>query len=360
MGLWKITEKGPTKVPETKLKQEKLLEENLENWICSDSTILGEPLFIIGRQVLIPDIKDRLDVLAIDPQGNAVVIELKRGKLKAPVDMQSLRYASYISKWRFTDFENVSRNYLNQVSDPEFNFNSLYESFCENAGVDDVPDINTDQRIIIVGSSVREKLGSVALWLREHTIDVKVIEVHTFKDGNDVFIEPNIVVPLQVSKFSDTGKIKPDGSPWRSDGKTWHLEKRCSPATKKLFILLDQIIQENLEVEGPRWNQKDYVSYRINNLNWLAVVTMPKTLLLKFLVKKDSFKSDQIADRLQVKKFDKEESMSEKLNLPSSVFVKNRNEKTDRIYLRIKNDFNIESEEFLVFMNDAYKAFPIK
>ncbi|MCK4627881.1 MAG: hypothetical protein KAT56_02695, partial [Sedimentisphaerales bacterium] len=188
MGLWKITEKGPTKVPETKLKQEKLLEENLENWICSDSTILGEPLFIIGRQVLIPDIKDRLDVLAIDPQGNAVVIELKRGKLKAPVDMQSLRYASYISKWRFTDFENVSRNYLNQVSDPEFNFNSLYESFCENAGVDDVPDINTDQRIIIVGSSVREKLGSVALWLREHTIDVKVIEVHTFKDGNDVFI----------------------------------------------------------------------------------------------------------------------------------------------------------------------------
>lgn len=34
MTLWKITEKGPAKVKETKFKQEKLLEEHLENWIA--------------------------------------------------------------------------------------------------------------------------------------------------------------------------------------------------------------------------------------------------------------------------------------------------------------------------------------
>jgi hypothetical protein len=55
MGLWKITDKGPKPVQETKFKQEKLLEEHLEDWICSDGTILGEPLFVIGRQVMIPD-----------------------------------------------------------------------------------------------------------------------------------------------------------------------------------------------------------------------------------------------------------------------------------------------------------------
>ncbi len=358
MGLWKITDKGPKQVPETKFKQEKLLEEHLEDWICSDGAILGEPLFIIGRQVMIPDVKDRLDILAIDPQGNSVIIELKRGKLKDPVDMQALRYASYISKWRFTDFENVARNYLGQVNDPDFNFNSLFEAFCESAGVDEIPDINTDQRIVIVGSSVREKLGSVALWLFEHTIDIKVIEVRAYKDGDNVFIEPNTVVPLEVSKFSDTGKIKPDGSPWLSDGRIWHLEKRCSLITKEVFLRLDQIVQENLEVDGPRWNQKQYVSYRVNNVNWLAIVTMPKTLRLDFLVKKGSFKSDDIANRLKIKKFDKEDSMSEKMNLPSSVLVKNRNDKTDRIFLRVKDDLNIESEEFLAFLNDAYKAFP--
>jgi hypothetical protein len=63
MPLWKITDKGPTKVKETKFKQEKLLEEHLEDWIAADPSILGEPLLVFGRQVIIPDKKDRLDPL---------------------------------------------------------------------------------------------------------------------------------------------------------------------------------------------------------------------------------------------------------------------------------------------------------
>ena len=127
MPIWKITERGPTKIPETKFKQEKLLEEKLEDWIVADPTILGEPLLVIGRQVLIPDTRDRLDILAVDPLGNAVIVELKRGHLKDPVDVQALRYASYISKWRFEDFENQARNFFGKVGDPDFNFNSLYD-----------------------------------------------------------------------------------------------------------------------------------------------------------------------------------------------------------------------------------------
>jgi RecB family endonuclease NucS len=129
MPIWKITDKGPSKLPETSIKREKLLEENLEDWIVTDPTILGEPLLVIGRQVLIQDTKDKLDLLAVDTQGNSVVIELKRGHLKDPVDMQALRYASYISKWRFADFENQARNFTGKVGDPEFNFNAFFESF---------------------------------------------------------------------------------------------------------------------------------------------------------------------------------------------------------------------------------------
>ena len=98
MPIWKITPQGPVKVAETTLAREKLLEEHIEDWIAETPNILEEPLLIIGRQVLIPDVKDKLDLLAIDPQGKAVIIELKRGKLKDPVDMQALRYASYVSK----------------------------------------------------------------------------------------------------------------------------------------------------------------------------------------------------------------------------------------------------------------------
>lgn len=358
MPLWKITEKGPSKVKETKFKQEKLLEEHLEDWIARDSSIVGEPLLVFGRQVIIPDTKDRLDLLAVDPHGLITVIELKRGQLKDPVDIQSLRYASYVSKWRFQDFENVARNYFGKVGDTDFNFNEVFESFCSESGVDDIPDINAEQRIIIVGSSVREKLGSVALWLREHNIDIKLIEVQAYKEGNDLFIQPTTIVPVAVSRFVSVGKTGPERQPWSTDGRIWHLEKRCSPKTKEMLLLLNQVVQDEFEIEGPRWSQKYYVAYPVNNYNWLCIHTKPRVLVLDFIVKAGVFKTDELAKRLGVEKFDTDESLAEKLGMPSTVFVKNRNQSSDRIRLRTKEDFDIKSEAFIEFLRDAFKAFP--
>jgi hypothetical protein len=68
--------------------------------------------------------------------------------------MQALRYASDVSKWQFEDFENQARNHLGKAGDTDFRFNEVYEEFCTEAGVDDVPDLNSDQRIIMVGSEL--------------------------------------------------------------------------------------------------------------------------------------------------------------------------------------------------------------
>jgi hypothetical protein len=264
MPIWKITDKGPVKVSETKLKTVKILEEQLEDWIVRDPSLLGEPLLVVGRQVMIPDVRDRLDVLALDPQGNAVVIELKRGRLRDPVDMQALRYATYISKWGFEDFERTARAHLGKVGDEDFNFNETYEEFCAGQGVDEVPDINSDQRVVIVGSEVKEKLGSVALWLRDHSIDIEVIEVEAYQEGESLLLQPHVIIPLPVSRFAETSRV-PRGQgaqPWKTEGREWHLEKRCSPATKAMLLKLDELVGESLDVDGPRWNQKHYVAYK--------------------------------------------------------------------------------------------------
>jgi len=360
MPIWKITPKGPQRVSETKLKQEKLLEEELENWVISDPSLLGEPLLVIGRQVLIPDIKDRLDILALDPQGNSVVIELKRGKLSDPVDVQALRYASYISKWRFDDFENQSKNYLGKVGDTDFNFNELFEQFCTNSGIDEIPDINTDQRLIIVGSEVKDKLGSVALWLRDHNVNIKVVEIEVYKEGDFLLVEPRIIIPLPVSRFIDTGRasIGEVSQPWLTDGMNWHLEKRCSPRTRETLLRLNDMIRDNFEVDGPSWNQKYYVTYRVGTYNWLSINTSPSRLRLHFLVKSGVFNQSELAKKLSVEEFDKEDTLAEKFGLPSSVTVQNRNPATDRVIIRLKEDFNIESNPFLEFLRDAYKAYP--
>jgi len=361
MPIWKITDDGPVPVTETKLRQEKVLEEHLEDWVMANPALLGEPLLIIGRQVMIPDIGDRIDVLGIDPQGNAVIIELKRGKLKDPVDMQALRYTSYVAKWTFGDFERQARIHLNQEGHPEFNFNDVYEQFCADAGVDDVPDLNIDQRIIIVGSEVRAKLGSVALWLREHKVDIKVIEIEVYREGKSLLLQPQTIIPLPLSRFSETGRMTTQESgtkPWLEDGKGWHLDKRCGPKTRDMLLKLDDLIRDSLEVDGPRWNQKFYVAYRIGNYNWLAVRTQANLLRLDFLVKTSVFDRTELAQRLDVEEFDKSDSLSEKLGLPSSVLIHHRNEATDLVILRIKDDFDLSAESFLAFLKDVYNAYP--
>jgi hypothetical protein len=345
MAIWQITGEGPQELPQTKLKQEKMLEEDLEEWIEKEPLILGEPLLIIGRQVMIPEVKDRLDLLAVDPQGNAVVVELKRGKLRDPVDMQALRYASYISKWGFEDFENQARNHFGRVGDTDFNFNEIYETFCADAGVDEPPDLNVDQRIIIVGSEVKEKLGSVALWLRDHTVDIKVIEVEVFKEGENLLMQPQVIIPLPVGRFTSTGKPATGGAmqPWVVDGMAWHLEKRCSPQTREMFQRLDDTIRDNFEVDGPRWGQKHYIAYRLNNYNWLAVETRPNSLVLLVLVAPGTFKKSEIARTLQIEEFDEEGSIADKMGLPSSVNIRKRTEFTERVILRLKEDFDVQT-----------------
>ena len=78
----------------TSLSERDYVEEDLREWIFSDSLqILGEDLLIIGREVLVKNIGDAIDLIGIDRDGNLVVIELKKGSLSGNVDFQSLKYA---------------------------------------------------------------------------------------------------------------------------------------------------------------------------------------------------------------------------------------------------------------------------
>ncbi len=89
--LYKIKDNKIERVNKTRFNEEEKLEQDLENWIESNPSILGEKLLIIGRQVSIPDVNDRIDLLALDTNGNVVIIELKKGKLKDPAEIQALR-----------------------------------------------------------------------------------------------------------------------------------------------------------------------------------------------------------------------------------------------------------------------------
>lgn len=358
MPIWSVTEEGPERVARSSLRKERLLEEKLEGWIAADPSILGESLLLVGRQVTVPEVNDRLDLLALDTQGNAVVIEVKRGQLKEPVDMQALRYASYLARWSFEDFERVAKAYYGGGKG-DFNFNGLYEEFCSEAGIDEPPDINTDQKIVIIGSEVRDKLGSVALWLLEHNINIRVIELECYRENQRLLIQPNVIVPPPVNRFAEIGRIPSDGNPqpWDIDGKSWHLKKRCGAKNAELLLQIDEIVRETVGVDPPRWNQKLYIAYWVTNRIWLSIGTQANMLTLTLNAEPGAFEETELASRLSVEVFDTGDPLAVKLGLRSSVTIQAQNGR-DQIVLRVKEEFSPDTDAFRQLLKDAFKAFP--
>ena len=92
------------------------MEQNLEDWIEREPGLLQTGLTIVGRQVGLES--GRLDLLALDPQGHWVVIEIKSGDLRREAVAQVLDYASCIATMPHDELRQKVNEYLNQRPEP--------------------------------------------------------------------------------------------------------------------------------------------------------------------------------------------------------------------------------------------------
>src|SRR5665213_2907820 len=94
--VWQISDNHIKAVEDIALAFEHL-ESELENWIVESPDILGDDLLIIARQKDVQGV-GRLDLLAIRPNGELVIIELKRTLAPREAIAQALDYASWLDK----------------------------------------------------------------------------------------------------------------------------------------------------------------------------------------------------------------------------------------------------------------------
>jgi len=89
-------------------------EEMLENWIEENPALVNLNVLIIGRQV-ITDHNGRIDILAIDRDGNLIVIELKRDRTPREVVAQILDYASWVADLDAKDLDQIAQEKLGNL-----------------------------------------------------------------------------------------------------------------------------------------------------------------------------------------------------------------------------------------------------
>ncbi len=112
-----IENKKLIKMPATTYSELNLRERfDIQEWIALTPEILGEPLIIISKELILPSGR-RLDLLAVDKEGALVVIELKRDSSGSNVEWQAIKYASYCSSFSHDEIYKYFAEYLGENDD---------------------------------------------------------------------------------------------------------------------------------------------------------------------------------------------------------------------------------------------------
>ena len=186
-----------TKLKEMSFSELGYTERNhLQEWLANQPDALGEELLIIQKEFDgFDDTRERLDLLAIDKQGSLVIIENKLDDSGRHVVWQSLKYASYCSTLSKLKIAEIYQKYLDKT-DPGKDAKPL---ICEFLGKEDFEDVGlnrNDQRIIMVAAEFRKEVTSTVLWLLKHKVFVKCFKATPFRDGSDLFLTVEQLIPL--------------------------------------------------------------------------------------------------------------------------------------------------------------------
>lgn len=191
--VWQIINDKLELIETTMVETGRKETEDLEKWIKSNSSILGQDILIIGEQV--PIKSGTMDFLGIDKSGNLIIIELKRDKLPREVLSQAIDYASDVALWDLDKISEVCTKYTGSGLEDYLN-----EKF-EDIDLEDLL-INKTQRILLVGFLIEESLQRMIEWLSNNygvSINAVVLKYIKTKNGDEL-ITRTVIIPEEIEK----------------------------------------------------------------------------------------------------------------------------------------------------------------
>lgn len=170
--------------------------KHLQEWLANEPSALGEELLVIQKEFDgFDDTRERLDLLALDKEGNLVVIENKLDDSGRDVVWQALKYASYCSTLSKPQIVDIFQKYLDRYDTGKDAAGLLCE-FLEEPDLGEVV-INSgnQQRLMFVAAQFRKEVTSTALWLLSHNIRLQCFKVTPYAMGENLFLNLEQIIP---------------------------------------------------------------------------------------------------------------------------------------------------------------------
>lgn len=169
---------------------------DMEKWVETDPTVLGEDLMVITTEYSGFDkTNERLDVLAMDTQGNLVVVELKRDDSGKHVDLQALKYAAYCAPMTLDDIAEIHVEYRGRTGH-KMSADAARETIKEFVGDDEFEELSDKPRVMLVAREYRSEVTSSVQWLRSYGIDITCIKWDVFQlPDQSVVVDTSTLIP---------------------------------------------------------------------------------------------------------------------------------------------------------------------
>lgn len=171
---------------------------HIEEWVRNTPEILGEELLILTIEFdFFVQSRDRLDVLALDHNGNLVVIELKRDVSGGYADLQAIRYAAMVSSMTIQKLIPHFRAYRSKYYSEELTDTEAIDCIKKFVDLETFTQLSNKPRIILCSEDFSQEITTSVLWLREFNMDISCVEIVPYKVRDSIIIASTVVIPLK-------------------------------------------------------------------------------------------------------------------------------------------------------------------
>jgi len=239
MALYNFESDSLTPVLQTTFQAEGIRERSdIQRLLRNSIEVIDESFMVLAEEYgNWQDSRRRIDLLCIDQEANLVIVEIKRTEDGGHMELQAIRYAAMVSAMTFANAVEAHEKYRVSIGLEAGKAKEEILKFIEAEELEE-EDFGNDVRICLVSAEFSKEITSSVLWLNEHELDIRCIRFKPYKNGNQVLLDVQQIVPLPEAADYQT-RIKEKASEKRK-------LRNFNPDFTKYDLVIDGELYPNL------------------------------------------------------------------------------------------------------------------